>query len=64
MHRCVKPALMKLEIFFGGLTHTPCLPRVVIDEEVALMESLADAEEDERPDEGTIEIDSDEEYVP
>ena len=62
MPRCVKPASMKLEVLFGGLPHPPCLPRVVIDEEAALMEAFADAEEDERPDDGAIEVDSEEEY--
>ena len=31
-------------------------------EEARLMKALADAEEDERPDDGAIEVDSDEEY--
>ena len=30
---------------------------------VTLMEAFADAQEDERPDDGAIEIDSDEEYT-
>ena len=36
--------------------------RSVIDEESALMEALADAEEDSRPDDGAIEV-SDDDYV-
>jgi len=46
------------------ITKKKVLPQVVIDEEAALMEALADAEEDERPDDGAIEVDSEEEYVP
>ncbi|KAF5346601.1 hypothetical protein D9758_013487 [Tetrapyrgos nigripes] len=63
MPRCTKPASMKLESLFGGLPHPARLPRTVINEEAALMEALADAEEDERLDDGAIEIDTDEEYI-
>ena len=36
--------------------------REFVDEEATLMEALADFEEDSHPDDGAIEIDSDEEY--
>lgn len=53
-----------LAALFGGvMARTSRLPAVEIDVEAALMEVLADIEEDARPDEGGIEIDSDEEFV-
>ena len=35
---------------------------MLFDAEAALMEATANMEEDERPDDGVLEIDSDEEY--
>jgi hypothetical protein len=37
-------------------------PSAEIDAEAALMEALAEVEEDERPDDGAVEVGSDEEY--
>ena len=51
-----------METLFGGLLKRIRVPRARVDEEAVLMEALADAE-DARPDDGAIEIDSDEEYV-
>lgn len=61
-----KPTLAQL---FSGI---PDSPRNVaeleasaeISAEHALMQALADMEENERPDEGAIEVDSEEEYIP
>ncbi|KAJ7105348.1 ribonuclease H-like domain-containing protein, partial [Mycena epipterygia] len=55
---------MTLQVLFGGAEK----PRArkpsarVIEEEESLMQALADAEEDANPDDGAIEVDSDEEY--
>ena len=46
---------------FGGQSKQP-IDHAVFDTEVALMEVTANMEEDERPDDGEVEIDSDEEY--
>lgn len=40
------------------------LPAAEVTAEAALMDALADIKEDVRPDEGAIEIDSDEEFAP
>lgn len=40
------------------------MPREVVNREAALMEALANAEEDKIPDDRTIEVDSEEEYQP
>ncbi|KAF5366151.1 hypothetical protein D9758_005819 [Tetrapyrgos nigripes] len=45
-----KTCFNEARALFGGLPHPARLPRSVIDEEAALMEALADAEEDERLD--------------
>ncbi|KAJ6614400.1 hypothetical protein B0H10DRAFT_1950765 [Mycena sp. CBHHK59/15] len=53
-----------LQVLFGGAEKI-CSRRPlarVRDEEERLMQALADAEEDAYPDDGAIEIDSDEEY--
>ena len=56
-----KPAT--LAILFGGQKQPPSrLSPAEIDAESALMQALAEVEEDERPDDGEIEIPSDEEY--
>ena len=54
---------MTLERLFGAQPKpSRRVARSVIDEEAALMEALADAEEDSRPDDGAIEV-SDDDYV-
>jgi hypothetical protein len=50
-----------LKDLFGGQSKRP-IDRAVFDAEAALMEATANMEEDERPDDGEVEIDSDEEY--
>lgn len=53
-----------LAVLFGGLLEQPSrLPNSEIDAEAVLMEALANVEEDERLDEGAVEIDTEEEYV-
>ncbi len=57
---CVK---MTLKVLFGRQEKRSLrLRRELVDEEVALMEALADMDEDNQPDDGAIEIDSEEEY--
>ena len=46
---------------FGGQSKHP-IDCAVFDAEAALMEATANMEDDERPDDGEVEIDSDEEY--
>ncbi|KAJ6573333.1 ribonuclease H-like domain-containing protein [Mycena sp. CBHHK59/15] len=56
---------MTLQVLFGG-AEKPRKRRPskrVMEEEEQLMEALANAEEDDVPDDGAIEIDSDEEYT-
>lgn len=57
------PFTSTLAKLFGGLPKRARVSIRVVDEEAELMEALAEAEEDEIPDDGGIEIDSDEEYV-
>ena len=56
-----------LAVLFGGISasrrRSTRLPAAEVSAEAALMEALADIEEDSRLDEGAIEIDSDEEYA-
>ena len=60
MRSCVK---MMLKVLFGRQEKRSIrLHRELVDEEVALMEALADMDEDNQPDDGAIEIDSEEEY--
>ncbi|THU92867.1 hypothetical protein K435DRAFT_800150 [Dendrothele bispora CBS 962.96] len=61
--RVTKPASLTLETLFSGLPKRNQVSRARIDEEAALMEALVDAEEDARPDDGAVEIDSEEEYI-
>ena len=57
---CVK---MPLKVLFGRQEkRSITLRRELVDEEAALMEALADMDEDNQPDDGAIEIDSEEEY--
>ena len=53
---------INLAELFSDLQKWARRSRRVIDEEVELMEALADADEDAIPDDGTIEIDDDEVY--
>ncbi|KAJ6560909.1 hypothetical protein B0H10DRAFT_2240271 [Mycena sp. CBHHK59/15] len=55
---------MTLEVLFGGAEKPRArkLSTKVMEEEERLMEELADELEDQEPDEGAIEIDSDDEY--
>ncbi|KAJ7676328.1 hypothetical protein B0H14DRAFT_2656244 [Mycena olivaceomarginata] len=59
---------MTLQVLFGGAEFAAEKPRKrkpskrAMEEEEQLMEALANAEEDDVPDDGAIEIDSDEEY--
>ena len=46
---------------FGGQSKCP-IDHAVFDAEAALMEATANMQEDERPDDGEVEIDSNEEY--
>ena len=50
-----------LKDLFGGQSKCP-IDCAVFDAEAALMEATANMEEDERPDDGVLKIDSDEEY--
>ncbi|KAJ7934933.1 hypothetical protein B0H13DRAFT_1854639 [Mycena leptocephala] len=54
-----------LAVLFGGTLKRPVtkLPPMEVDREAELMEALADAEEDERPDDGAIDC-SEDEYEP
>lgn len=57
-----------LAALFGGIAalqrRPMCLSAAEVTVEAALMEALADIEEDERLDEGAIEINSDDEFAP
>ena len=56
---------MTLQTLFGEQTkRSNRMPREVVNREAELMEALANAEEDEIPDDGAIEVDSEEEYRP
>lgn len=57
-----KPYSNTLKNLFGGLPKRKRVLEKVIDVEVELMQALAEAAEDDRPDDGAVEIDSDEEY--
>ena len=46
---------------FGGQSKHP-IDHAVFNAEVALMEATANMEDDERPDDGEVEIDSNEEH--
>lgn len=56
-----------LAVLFGGIAasrrRSTRLPAAEVSAEAALMEALADIKEVSRLDQGTIEIDSDEEYA-
>ena len=55
---------LTLALLFGGEKPPRSrLPPEEIDAESQLMEALAELEEDERPDDGEVEIPSDEEFV-
>jgi hypothetical protein len=45
----------KLSVLFGGEVAPPLRWELVLDEEAALMEALADQEEDEYPDDSAME---------
>jgi hypothetical protein len=63
--RVVKPKPLTLLVLFG--TATKCMnrvPAVVLSEEETQMETLANILEDSFPDNGAIEVPSDEEYQP
>ena len=61
--RILKWKPITLAVLFGGQKQPPSrLIPAEIDAESALMQALAEAEEDLRPDDGEIEIPSDEEY--
>lgn len=54
---------------FGGIPDSPCNVAELeasaeFSAEHTLMQALADMEENNRPDEGAIEVDSEEEYIP
>jgi hypothetical protein len=51
-----------LAILFDGQKEPPRSLRTEVDAEVELMQALAEADEDERPDDGAVEIDSDDAY--
>jgi hypothetical protein len=57
-----KPLTLAL-LFSGEKQPQSRLPPEEIDAESRLMEALAELEEDERPDDGEVEIPSDEEFV-
>jgi hypothetical protein len=50
-------------LFGGEKPPRSRLPPEEVDAESRLMEALAELEEDERPDDGEVEIPSDEEFV-
>jgi hypothetical protein len=55
---------LALALLFGGEKPPRSrLPPEEVDAESRLMEALAELEEDERPDDGEVEIPSDEEFV-
>ena len=60
----VKWKLITLDNLFGGTKHKASQPSRTIEEEEeeAMEQAMAEALEDERPDDGAIEINSDEEY--
>jgi hypothetical protein len=62
--RTIKWKPITLENLFGGTKHKPARPSRTIEEEEeeALAQAMAEAAEDEVPDDGAIEIGSDEEY--
>ena len=59
----VKWKPITLDNLFGGTKHKASQPsRTIEEEEEAMEQAMAEALEDERPDDGAIEINSDEEY--
>ena len=55
---------MTLAKLFGGQNEHPSrLLPAEIDAESELMQALAEIDEDERPDDGAVEIHSDDEYI-
>lgn len=62
--RFVKWKPITLEHLFGGTKHRSTRPSRTIEEEevVAMAQAMAEAAEDEVPDDGAIEIASDDEY--
>jgi hypothetical protein len=62
--RTTKWKPITLENLFGGTKHKPTRPSRTIEEEEkdALAQAMAEAAEDKVPDDGAIEIGSDEEY--
>jgi hypothetical protein len=61
--RTTKWKPITLAILFGGRKQPPSrLLQEEIDAESELMQALAEVEERERPDDGAVEIDSDEEF--
>lgn len=63
--RAKKWVKTSLAVLFGGAMKKPVIkiPQTELDREAELMEALAEAEEDARPDDGAIEC-SDDEYHP
>ena len=59
----VKWKPITLDNLFGGTKHKASRPsRTIEEEEEAMEQAMVEALEDERPDDGAIEINSDEEY--
>ena len=59
----VKWKPITLDNLFGGTKHKASWPsRTIEEEEEAMEQAMAEALEDEQPDDGAIEINSDEEY--
>ena len=59
----VKWKPITLDNLFGGTKHKASRPsRTIEEEEEAMEQAMAEALEDEQPDDGAIEINSDEEY--
>ena len=62
-HSSVKWKPITLNNLFGSTKHKASWPlRTIEEEEEAMEQAMAEALEDERPDDGAIEINSDEEY--
>ena len=55
---------ISLETLFGGTRPIPArsLQTMEEEEEAAMMQAMAEADEDERPDDGEVEIPSEDEY--
>ncbi len=58
-----KPFSSTLAKLFKGLPKRARASHAAVNEEAELMEALANAEEEETPDDGAIEIASDEDYI-